>query len=52
MFHKSLKPSRADLFYPTMPTYKDEFEGETVDKEHQRTTQRAKSRLGKRVQAD
>ena len=30
-----LKPTRAELFYPTLPTYGDPFEGETEDDERQ-----------------
>ena len=26
-----LKPQPIDLFYPTLPTYEEEFEGETED---------------------
>ena len=28
-----LKPTRAELFYPTLPTYEDPFEGENLDEE-------------------
>ena len=38
-----LKPNRAELFYPTLPTYEEPFEGETVDEERQRE-QRNKKR--------
>ena len=31
-----LKPTRAELFYPTLPTYEEAFEGETEDEERQR----------------
>ena len=31
-----LKPTRAELFYPTLPTYEDALEGETEDEERQR----------------
>ena len=31
-----LKPTKAELFYPTLPTYEDPFEGETEDEERQR----------------
>ena len=31
-----LKPTQAELFYPTLPTYEDAFEGETEDEERQR----------------
>ena len=31
-----LKPSRTELFYPTMPTLEDEFENETQDEARQR----------------
>ena len=31
-----LKPTRAELFYSTLPTYQDAFEGETEDEERQR----------------
>ena len=30
------KPTRAELFHPTLPTYKDAFDGETEDEERQR----------------
>ena len=31
-----LKPQPTDLFYPTLPTYEEEFEGETEDEARQR----------------
>ena len=31
-----LKPTRAELFYSTLPTYEDPFEGKTEDEELQR----------------
>ena len=31
-----LKPTREELFYPTLPTYEDALEGETEDEERQR----------------
>ena len=31
-----LKPTRAEIFYPNLPTYEDAFEGETEDEERQR----------------
>ena len=31
-----LKPTRAELFYPTLPTYEEAFDGETEDEERQR----------------
>ena len=31
-----LKPTRAELFYPTLPAYEDALEGETEDEERQR----------------
>ena len=31
-----LKPKAADLLYPTLPTYEDEFEGETKDEARNR----------------
>ena len=40
---QKLKSSRAELFYPTLPTYEYPFEGETVDEERQRE-QRNKQR--------
>ena len=32
-----LKPQPTDLFYPTLPTYEEEFEGETEDEARNRT---------------
>ena len=40
-----LKPSRAELFYPTLPTYEDPFEGETVDEERQREQRNEKRKV-------
>ena len=40
-----LKPSRAELFYPTLPTYEDPFEGETVDEERQREQRNDKRKV-------
>ena len=31
-----LKPSRAELFYPTLTTYEEAFESETEDEERER----------------
>ena len=31
-----LKPTSAELFYPTLPTYEEPFEGETGDEDRQR----------------
>ena len=31
-----LKPTRAEHFYPTLPTYEGAFEGETADEKRQR----------------
>ena len=31
-----LKPTRAELFYPTLPIYEEQFEGESDDEERQR----------------
>ena len=31
-----LKPTRAELFHPTLPTYEEPLEGETDDDERQR----------------
>ena len=40
-----LKPTRAELFYPTLPTYEDQFEGETEDEERQREQQNEKRKV-------
>ena len=32
----TIKPSRTELPYPTLPTYKEPFDGETADEERQR----------------
>ena len=42
--HK-LKPQAADLFYPTLPTYEDEFEGETEDEARNREQRKERSRV-------
>ena len=41
----NLKPTRAKLFYPTLPTYEDPFEGETVDEERQKVQRNEKIKL-------
>ena len=40
-----LKPNRAELFYPTLPTYEEPFEGETVDEERQREQRNKKRKV-------
>ena len=40
-----LKPTRAELFYPTLPTYEDAFEGETEDEERQREQRNEKRKV-------
>ena len=40
-----LKPTRAELFYPTLPTYEDPFEGETEDEEPQREQRNEKRKV-------
>ena len=40
-----LKPTRAELFYPTLPTYEDPFEGETEDEELQREQRNEKRKV-------
>ena len=40
-----LKPTRAELFYPTLPTYEDPFEGETEDEERQREQRNEKRKV-------
>ena len=40
-----LKPSRTELFYPTMPTLEDEFENETHDEARQREQRNEKRRV-------
>ena len=40
-----LKPSRTELFYPTMPTLEDEFEIETQDEAHRREPRNEKRRV-------
>ena len=40
-----LKPTRAELFYPTLPTYEDPFEGETLDEEPQREQRNEKKKV-------
>ena len=41
----NLKPTRAKLFYPTLPTYEDPFEGETVDEERQKVQRNERTKL-------
>ena len=40
-----LKPTRAELFYPTLPTYEEAFEGETEDGERQREQRNEKRKV-------
>ena len=40
-----LKPQAADLFYPTLPTYEDELEGETEDEGRQREQRNERRRV-------
>ena len=40
-----LKPTKAELFYPTLPTYEDAFEGETEDEERQREQRNEKRKV-------
>ena len=40
-----LKPARSELFYPTLPTYEDPFEGETEDEELQREQRNEKRKV-------
>ena len=43
-----LKPARTELSYPTLPTYEEPIDGETVDEERQRDQRnKKKSGLGK-----
>ena len=40
-----LKPTRAKLFYPTLPTYEDPFEDETVDEERQKVQRKERRKI-------
>ena len=40
-----LKPQTADLFYPALPTYEDEFEGETEDEARNREQKNERRRV-------
>ena len=40
-----LKPQPTDLFYPTLPTYEEEFEGETEDKARNREQRNERRRV-------
>ena len=40
-----LKPTRAELFYPTLPTYGEAFEEETEDEERQREQRKEKRKV-------
>ena len=40
-----LKPARTELFYPTLPTYEDEFKNETNDEARQREQQNENRRV-------
>ena len=40
-----LKPTRAELFYPTLPTCEDPFEGETEDEERHREQRNEKRKV-------
>ena len=42
-----LKPTRDELFYPTLPSYEEPFEGETGDEERQREQRNEKKWTGK-----
>ena len=45
-----LKPQHRDLFYPTLPTYEEEFEGETEDEARNREQRnKKKSRFRERM---
>ena len=40
-----LKPQPTDLFYPTLPTYEEEFEGETEDEARNREQRNERRRV-------
>ena len=40
-----LKPTQAELFYPTLPTNEDPFEGETLDEDGQREQRNEKRKV-------
>ena len=40
-----LKPQATDLFYPTLPTYEEEFEGETADEARKREQRSERRRV-------
>ena len=40
-----LKPRPTDLFYPTLPTYEEEFEGETEDEARYREQKNERRRV-------
>ena len=47
-----LKPTRAELCYPNLPTYEDAFEGETEEEKRQREQKMRKERWIGRTSAN